>query len=166
MKIEMPIVQQLPPKQKPLWRRWLAINPKIYYRICNDPGYILLFEIEGVWYELFLPLNFISDLASSPTFTWVLGFRPDSYLGLGSYYHDFYYRHGFLLLPDGTRIFEDRGKAFADALLERITTKIAKIHIPGLIAHGILTVAGWPAWWANSAKRQQALNTPNLVHLV
>lgn len=166
MKIEMPIVQQLPPKQKPLWRRWLAVNPKIRYKICNDPGYILLFEIEGVWYELFLPLNFISDLASSPTFTWILGFRPDSYLGLGSYYHDFYYRHGFLLLPDGTRIFEDRGKAFADWLLERITTEVAKVHIPGLIALGSLTIAGWPAWWANSAKRQQALNTPNLVHLI
>ena len=115
MKIEMPIVQQMPPKQKPLWRRLLAINPN---------------------------------------------------LGLGSYFLDFSYRHGFLLLLDCTRIFEGRGKAFADALLERITTKIAKIHIPGLIAHGILTVAGWPAWWANSAKRQQALNNPNLVHLV
>ena len=165
--ITMPTVRQVwrNPEKRPLWRRVLAIHDPVIYEITDVPGYAYTAWIDGKPVGLFLPCGFRSDGATSPPFSWVFGFRPDGALAIGGYFHDFYYRHGFLLDADGKRIFVGRGKDFSDRLLAQITTKMAGVHAPGTIAKIALALCGWPAWWGGKKYRDRAAANPGYVEL-
>ena len=165
--ITMPTVRQAwrNPEKRPLWRRVLAIHDPVIYEITDVPGYAYTAWIDGKPVDLFLPCGFRSDGATSPPFSWVFGFRPDGALAIGGYFHDFYYRHGFLLDADGKRIFVGRGKDFSDRLLAQITTKMAGVHAPGTIAKIALALCGWPAWWGGKKYRDRAAANPGYVEL-
>ena len=165
--ITMPTVRQVwrNPEKRPLWRRVLAIHDPVIYEITDTPGYVYTAWIDGKPVDLFLPCGFRSDGATSPPFSWTLGFRPDGVLAIGGYFHDFYYRNGFLLDADGKRVFVGRGKAFGDRLLAKITAEISGVHAPGKIAHATLALCGWPAWWGGKKYRDKAAVNPDYVEL-
>ena len=97
--------------------------------------------------------------------SWILGFRPDGVLALGSLFHDFYYRHGFLLDPYGNRLFAGKGKSFADELIAEITAQMAGVEPPGRIAQASLTLFGWPAWWGGKKYRDKCAANPGYIEL-
>ena len=167
MRIEMPIVQQVRrnPRHRPWIKRVLAIHEPVIYEIQDYPGYTYTTRIEGRQADLLLPHGFRTDGASSPPFSWIFGFRPDGVLTIGGYYHDFYYRHGFFLNPDGNRIFAGSGKAFADRLLAQITAEVAGVQAPGRIAQTALALAGWPAWWGGKKYRDRCAADPDYIEL-
>lgn len=166
--ITMPTVRQVwrNPEKRPLWRRVLAVYDPVVYEIQDQPGYVYTTWIDGKPVDLFLPFGFRSDGASSPPLSWVLGYRPDGVLFLGSLWHDFYYRHGFFVMPDGKRLFEGRGKAFADELIADITARMAGVHAPGRIAQATLAFCGWPAWWGGKKYRDKCAADPKHVELI
>ena len=165
--ITMPLIRRIwrNPKKRPLWRRALAIHEPVVYEIQDVPGYVYATWVGGKPSGLLLPHGFRTDGASSPPFSWIFGFRPDGVLAIGGYYHDFYYRHGFFLNPDGNRIFVGRGKAFADRLLAQITAEVAGLQAPGRIAQTALALAGWPAWWGGKKYRDRCAADPDYIEL-
>ena len=165
--ITMPTVRQVwrNPEKRPLWRRLLAIHEPVIYEITDEPGYAYTARIDYQPVQLFLPRGFRSDFATSPPFSWILGFRPDGVLALGGLFHDFYYRHGFLLDVDGKRVFVGRGKAFGDRLLAKITAEISGVHAPGKIAQAALALCGWPAWWGGKKYRDRCATDPDYIEL-
>ena len=167
MGLTMPTTRKVwrDPKTRPLWRRLLAIHDPVIYEITDTPGYVYTAWIDGKPVDLFLPGGFRTDGATSPPFSWRLGFRPDGVLAIGGYYHDFYYRHGFFLNPDGNRIFVGSGKAFADRLLAQITAEISGVHAPGKIAHATLALCGWPAWWGGKKYRDKCAADQDYIEL-
>lgn len=167
MSIAMPLTRQVRrhPRNKSWIKRVLSIHEPVIYEIQDYPGYTYATWIKGRPVDLFLPYGFRTDGASSPPFSWIFGFRPDGVLAIGGYYHDFYYRHGFFLNPDGNRIFVGSGKAFADRLLAQITAEIAGVHAPGKIAQATLALCGWPAWWGGKKYRDRCAADPDYVEL-
>lgn len=167
MSIAMPLTRQVRrhPRNKSWIKRVLSIHEPVIYEIQDYPGYTYATWIKGRPVDLFLPYGFRTDGASSPPFSWIFGFRPDGVLAIGGYYHDFYYRHGFFLNPDGNRIFVGSGKAFADRLLAQIAAEIAGVHAPGKIAQATLALCGWPAWWGGKKYRDRCAADPDYVEL-
>ena len=167
MSIAMPLTRQVRrhPSRKPWIKRVLSIREPVIYEIQDEPGYVYATWVDGRPVDLLLPHGFRTDGASSPPFSWVFGFRPDGVLAMGGYYHDFYYRHGFFLDPDGNRIFVGRGKGFADRLLAQITAEIAGVDAPGRIARTALSLAGWPAWWGGKKYRDKCAADPDYIEL-
>ena len=165
--IVMPQTRQVwrDPRKRSLWRRLLAVHDPVIYEITDKPGYTYTTWIDGKPVDLFLPCGFRSDGASSPPLSWLFGFRPDGILCLPGYFHDFYYRNGFLLSPGYDRLFEDRGKAFADDLLSSITSEIAWVQSPGTIAKVSLAAFGWPAWWGGKKYRDKCAANPGYIEL-
>ena len=166
--ITMPTTRQVwrDPAKRPLWRRVLAIHDPVIVEIVDEPGYIYTTRIDGKPADLMLPHGFRTDGASSPPFSWRFGFRPDGILAVGSYFHDFYYRHGFLLDPTGHRIFSGRGKAFADRLLAQVTAEVSGVQAPGTIAKITLSLCGWPAWWGGKKYRDKCAADHKHVELI
>lgn len=152
----MPLLCQVPRDRSKMTKlqKLLAINDPVVFKFKNKPSYDYNTVIENKPVTISIPFGFLTDGASSPVFSWTIGFRPDGVLAIGSYFHDFYYRHGFLLDDKGARIYEDRGKAFADQLLAQLTAEVADVETPGRIAQGVLALCGWPAWWGGSKFRK------------
>ena len=167
MSIAMPLTRQVRrhPSSKPWIKRVLSIHEPVIYEIQDEPGYTYTALIDGKPVGLFLPRGFRTDGASSPPVSWVFGFRPDGVLAIGGYYHDFYYRHGFLLDADGKRVFVGRGKAFGDRLLAKITAEVAGVYAPGKIAKATLALCGWPAWWGGKKYRDKCAADPDYIEL-
>ena len=167
MGLTMPTTRKVwrDPKTRPLWRRLLAIHEPVIYEITDEPGYAYTARIDYQPVQLFLPRGFRSDFATSPPFSWRLGFRPDGVLALGGLFHDFYYRHGFLLDPYGNRLFAGKGKSFADELIAEITAQMAGVEPPGRIAQASLTLFGWPAWWGGKKYRDKCAANPGYIEL-
>lgn len=167
MSIAMPLTRQVRrhPSSKPWIKRVLSIREPVIYEIQDEPGYVYATWVDGRPVDLLLPHGFRTDGASSPPVSWVFGFRPDGVLAMGGYYHDFYYRHGFFLDPDGNRIFVGRGKGFADRLLAQITAEIAGVDAPGRIARTALSLAGWPAWRGGKKYRDKCAADPGHIEL-
>lgn len=165
--IETPLIKQVrrKPEHRPWIKRILSIREPVIYEIRNIPGYEYPTYIEGKSVVLFIPYGFRTDGASSPPFSWLLGFRPDGILAIGSYFHDFYYLNGFLLNADGERIFQGRGKSFADWVLAKLTKETAGINAPGSIARFTLACCGWPAWWSNKKYRDRSAANPQHIEL-
>lgn len=165
--ITMPTTRQVwrDPAKRPWWRRVLAIHDPVIVEVVDVPGYTYSAWIDGGPVDLFLPYGFRSDGASAPPLAWVLGYRPDGVLFLGSLWHDFYYRHGFFLAPSGERLFVGCGKCFADRLFADITARMAGVHAPGRIAQTVLALFGWPAWWGGKKYRDKCAANPDYVEL-
>lgn len=145
----------------PWWRRLLRIWERPIYELVDEPGFKATYIIEGKRITLFAPYGVRTDLASSPAFSWVFGFNPAGVLSAGALWHDLYYRNGFLLAPDGRRLYVGRGKAFADSLLAAITAQEEGLHTPGRLAQGVLAVFGWPAWWEHKHCRERVAADPD-----
>ena len=155
--LPMPVVRQVRPDPEglPLWWRLLQFRAPVVYELVEP--YTWRTTIRGHDVALCLPAGFRSDLASTPRFSWLFGFRPDGVLMLAAWYHDFYYRHGFFLGPCHNRLFEGRGKRFADETLAQLAAETCGARAPGRIAQAALAAFGWPAWWGNSKYRQTYL---------
>lgn len=64
-------------------------------------------------------------------------------------------------VASGRRVFTREDKAFADDLLKGITRDTAGSNAPGAVAHAMLSVAGWPAWWAAKKCRDKVAADPD-----
>ena len=154
-KYAMPILRQLPrDTDRPLWRRLLWWTEPVIYELVED--YIhgtTLWTGERV--ILFLPAGFRADLASTPRVSWLFGYRPDGLLLVPGLFHDWFYRHGFVIdagVP-GRRHIGHGDKAFGDRLLAHLAHEISGLRLPGLVARVALTLFGWPAWRHNKKYR-------------
>lgn len=160
--IPMPVLRQIRrTPEGPLWRRLLGLRAPVVYEIVERYEYETWMEGRPV--TLCLPAGFRSDLASTPSASWILGFRPDGVLCLGGWFHDWCYRHGSLLEMAGggpQPCFAGRGKLWADRLLAKITAETAGLKTPGWIALAGLAVGGWSAWRANAKYREIAARLP------
>ena len=157
-KFAMPVMRQLPrDTDRPLWRRLLGLWEPIVYELAEP--YTHTVWIDGRPVNILLPAGFRSDLASTPSFTWVFGFRPDGVLMIPGLIHDWYYRHGYLLTDKHETICQDRGKLWADKLLASLTARISGVKTPGILALIALAICGWPAWHHNARYREAAERT-------
>lgn len=158
-KIAMPLLRQLPRyPDRPLWRRVLWWTAPVVYELAEDYIYATtLWTGERV--ILFIPAGFRSDLASTPRISWLFGYRPDGLLLVPGLFHDFFYRHGFVVdvgVPGRRRHIGHRNKAFGDRLLAHLTEEISGLRLPGLVAWIALALFGWPAWLHNGKHRDAA----------
>ena len=163
--LPMPAARQVryAPDDLPMWRRLLQIREPVVYELAEPYTYRTV--IDGHDVALCLPMGFRSDLASTPRLTWLLGFRPDGLLSLAAWYHDWYYRHNFFLGPGHNRLFEGRGKRFADRALAQIAAETGGIGTPGRIAQAALAAFGWWAWRANQKYRDRVAKDWGAVEL-
>lgn len=157
--INMPILRQLPRNtDKNLFRALFAWREPIVYEVIEH--YVYTAWIDGKPEKILIPAGFRSDLASTPAFSWCLGFRPDApILLVPGLIHDWYYRHGYLLTDKHETICRNRGKIWADRLLAKITSKMAGVKTPGMLAFIALYLFGWPAWMHNKQYRDEAEKT-------
>ena len=168
--MRMPVLRQIyRTPEGPWWRRIAAffLRPVVYE--VAAPFFFESTSLDGTTFRLYLPKGFRSDLASTPRLTWLLGYRPDGFLLIPGLFHDFLYRHGFIVavIPgeDGQEdkvVLLGASKYWADRLLMHLAHEIGGLHLPGRLAFIALTVCGWPAWWANAKYRAAALKTKKL----
>lgn len=156
--IDMPALRQLPrDTDKPLIKRLFGWREPVVYELVEH--YVYTTWIEGVPRRILLPAGFRTDLASTPSVSWIFGFRPDGILLVPGLIHDWYYRHGYLLTDNHETICHNRGKLWADKLLAKITAHMAGVKTPGLLALAALALCGWPAWKHNERYRTAAAKT-------
>lgn len=157
-RIAMPVLRQLPrDTDKPLWQRLLWWREPIIYEVVEDYYYQTCLWT-GRPVILLLPAGFRCDLASTPRFSWVFGYRPDGLLLAPGLFHDFYYRHGFVIdcAVPGRNFIGKGERAFGDRLLAHMTREISGLALPGFLALAVLTLFGWPAWKHNEQYRMRA----------
>ena len=156
--IDMPVIRQLPrDTDRPFVRALFGWREVVVYELVEH--YVHTTWIDGRPVNILLPAGFRSDLASTPSFTWIFGFRPDGILLVPGLIHDWYYRHGYLLTDKHEIICQGRGKLWADKLLASITTRLAAVKTPGILALIALAICGWPAWRHNARYRKAAERT-------
>ena len=154
-KIAMPVMRQLPrDTDRPRWRRFLGLWAPVVYELAEDYTHATtLWTGERV--ILFIPAGFRSDLASTPRISWLFGYRPDGLLLVPGLFHDFFYRHGFVVDVAGPGRRHIRGsKAFGDRLLAHLTDEVSGLRLPGLVAWIALALFGRPAWRKNDKYRR------------
>jgi len=96
--------------------------------------------------KVLIPKGFILDFASVPRiFAWL--FPPFGPLMMAAIVHDFVYKKGYLLLPNGVK--EHLSRKQADDLLYSITEDQTGIKIGAGIAWAGVRLGGWFAWKAN-----------------
>lgn len=155
-KICMPILRQLPrDTDKPLWQRLLWWREPVVYELMDDYIYGTTLWT-GQQVILWLPAGFCSDLASTPRASWLLGYRPDGLLMVPGLYHDWFYRHGFVvdISTPGHRHIGHGDKAFGDRLLAHLAREIGGLRLPGTIARIALALFGGWAWRQNAKYRE------------
>lgn len=162
-KIRMPIVRQLPrDPDAPLLSRLRLWREPVVYEVVEEYGYTLR-DMDGTFWPLTIPPGFRSDLASAPRMLWALGFRPDGMMLVPGLFHDFAYRHGYVLCGLDEHLHVCRmdvsTKWRADMMLALIAARVSGLYFPALAAFLALSVFGWPAWWANAKYRRAAQTT-------
>lgn len=154
-KFDMPILRQLPrDSDRTFWRRLLWWTEPVIYELVEDYIYSTTLWT-GQRVILFIPAGFRTDLASTPRSSWLFGYRPDGILLVPGLFHDWFYRHGFVVdvgVP-GHRHIGHGDKAFGDRLLAHLAREISGLRLPGLVAWIALTLFGWPAWRHNKKHR-------------
>ena len=156
--IDMPVLRQLPrDTDRPFLKRLFGWREPVVYELVEH--YVYPTWIDGVPRRILLPAGFRTDLASTPSVSWIFGFRPDGVLLVPGLIHDWYYRHGYLLTSRHMTICRGRGKLWADRLLAQVTAQVAGVKTPGTLALLALALCGWPAWWSNARYRDAAERT-------
>jgi hypothetical protein len=166
--MRMPVLRQIyKTPEGPWWRRLLDwwMKPVVYE--VAEPFFFESTSLDGTTFRLYMPAGFRSDLASTPRLTWLLGYRPDGFLLIPGLFHDFWYRHGYVVAVRENEKGQDEvvllgaSKARADRLLMHLAHEIGGLHLPGHMAYWALTLFGWPAWWGNAKHREAARTTRN-----
>lgn len=162
-RIHMPILRQLPrDPDRPLRQRLWWWREPVVYEVVEEYGYTLR-DLDGTFWPLTIPAGFRSDLASAPRMLWALGFRPDGMMLVPGLFHDFAYRHGYVLcgLDEHLRVcrLDVSTKRRADMMLALLAARVSGLFLPALAAFAALTLFGWPAWWANAKYRRAARET-------
>lgn len=164
-KISMPILRQLDiDTDRPFWRRLFWWAEPVVYELVEDYYYTTRMR-DGMFAPLVLPAGFRSDLASTPRISWLFGFRPDGRLSMPGLFHDFLYRHGFLV--GGASQYRRpwhivQGKWGADLFFAHLIREVSGMWLPAVVAFVALTLFGWPAWWRNAKYRRAANGTSAL----
>lgn len=103
--------------------------------------------------RLFVPRKFCTDFASTPRFSWPLGFTPQGLLLIPALLHDFGYRHDFYLDEKEEKIYEGKGRAFHDKLFREISNDINDMHVFTFFSYLALDIAGFLAWRSAEKRR-------------
>lgn len=162
--MRMPVLRQVRrAPEGPWWRRALDwFGGAAVYEVVEE--FHCSVNLSNGFWTLALPAGFRSDLATTPRLSWLFGFRPDGRLLIPGLFHDFWYRHGQVLVC-GERD-ELRGvvvgKWTADIMFMDLVHETSGLHLPGLVGFIALTLFGWPAWWASEKYREAARRTGKL----
>lgn len=149
----------------PWWRRvWEWCRGEVVYELVEDFDYRTS-AVGGVPMTLHVPAGFRFDGASTPRLSWLVGYRPDGRLLIPGLFHDFAYRHGFVIakteLGTGLKT-PDLEKFLCDVMLMRMTREVTGLLAPGAVAFAALTLGGWPSWRANAKYRRACAATGKL----
>lgn len=144
----------------PWWRRLLDwFGSAAVYEVVEE--FSCAVNLSNGFWNLTLPAGFRSDLATTPRLSWLFGFRPDGPLLIPGLFHDFWYRHGQVLVY-GERG-ESRGvvvgKWTADLMFMDLVGEMSGLRLPGLVGFIALTLFGLPAWRANAKHRRAYAET-------
>lgn len=163
-RVDMPVLRQLPydPLRGTLRERMTRWFVPVVYEVVENYRYETV--IRGEPTTLLLPAGFRTDLATTPRLTWIFGCRPDGVLLIPGLFHDFFYRHGFVLGRQVgciyRRIFGDR--RFGDRLLLQLAREMSGTRLIPHFAYIALRLCGWPAWVENDGYRWSARETRKL----
>ena len=155
--MQMPVLRQVRrTPEGPWWRRLLNwFGGAVVYEVAENFEYPLRYGV-----TLILPSGFRSDLASTPRLSWLFGFRPDGMMTIPGLFHDFHYRHGFVLIVADKGFWAeqvgDGGRAWGDGLFRELVHDITGLRLPAWAAWAALRLFGGIAWRQNEKYRRAA----------
>lgn len=167
--MRMPVLRQIcRTPEGPWWQRlWNWCRAEAVYELVEDFDYTTSALGGGIMMVLHVPAGFRFDGASTPRLTWLFGYRPDALLLIPGLYHDFAYRHGYVMAAHrdergwrNSTICLDKGQS--DKMMKRMMREITRLSAPAVAAYVALALFGWPAWWANAKYREAARKTGEL----
>lgn len=163
---DMPVMRQLPrDTERPLRQRLRQWRAPVVYELVEDYTFTAL--VWGAWLHLYLPAGFRSDLASTPRLSWLFGCRPDGPLLIPGLFHDFYYRHGRVLVRAAMAYEPGRweipigagSRAWGDRLFRDLALEVGGLRVPAYAAWAALRLCGGIAWRQNEQYRRAYAET-------
>lgn len=165
--MDMPVLRQIRrTPEGPWWRRALWWLDPVVYEVAEDFDFPVEITPLSLTVNLVLPAGFRCDLASTPRLSWLFGFRPDGLLLLPGLYHDFWYRHGFIMFRHNGVLYRVYGgKSGADGFFLHLLLAVGCPRLSALAAFFALRLFGRPAWWANAKYREEAARQTDKLQL-
>lgn len=149
--IKMPSFSPLrmPTRGLPFWKKVKAAFSRRQWVLDHDYTMFL------PWLQktIFIPKGFIFDGASVPRVFWPI-LDPVGVLLIGSIFHDFGYRYGFLLDDEHKKVFDKESRAFFDAQIRAINVYVNDTLILNDIAWFVLRLFGWSCWSSKNQKNR------------